>query len=1436
MFSNNLLMGAASAGGESLVEVGNSALFDDANSEYLSRTPSSAGNLRKWTLSLWAYRCNLGTGEFKIWSAISGSNFDMVAFSGNELGIEINTSTSSTNSLRSNALFRDIGWYHIVVVWDSDNAIATNRIRAWVNNERITSWRAGNFPGSAGVNSLTNSTVLHTLGAKANVSQYFDGYLAESVLIDGLALEPTSFGQYDSTGTFWTPLASATIQELTFGTNGFYLANKVTDQPQLDFQSGDDNTLADSQIKSLLHFDGSDASTTFTDSSQKGPSWTAAGNAQLDTAQKKFGTASLLLDGTGDSISTPSLGLPGTDPFTIDMWVRRNGANTNNGIFCFGVNSGGTSNQQIRLLTSTDNKLIISTNNDTVITASDHSTSLPDGEFAHVAVTRSGNTIYLFQNGTLLASTSFTRNLIDPNPYYIGKDINAANNFNGHVDEFRVILGECKYTSNFTVETSAYSNPPTANNFTNNNTVTTSTHTPTQLWPIFNAAGAGFTSGVFGGNTKVTYGASGTNYSIISFPGTGKFVAQCTADDVVSNGIGWVALNAEGGVSTSNALVLNEARWMGLTGGNWIHAQYVDFVGGTNLGTVKTSASDGDILQLEWDNGTLTVQINGTRYTPSNWTAVDTSLNWAFMSRCAGSGTETWDFGQDGFTPHDTSYSYVNTTTLASAITRTKSNLEEYFDSTIYEGNGAVQRVGKFLPFTNSYTVGNGAMFIGANSEDLSRGSMSGTATTFTVSMWVKRAEPAVGGTNANFMFTTASDAGLSFSNNSTADVLAWYSGSYTATTRVFNDQSSWMNVVFKSDSGTGTAYVNGVEMLSSLTVNGADATMAIGSYNNSSNFWDGYMAEVVMIDGTALEPSSFGQVDTSTGRWIPKDVSGLTFGTNGFYLNFANSSDVGNDVSGNNNDFTNNNTVVQVADTPTVNIATLDSNRSGGGTISNGNKTLVTTGSSDKSTKATIRLPNTGKYYWESNLNVASSASIGHVIFLTKSTQALTTGNGSWTDTILLNRSNSGSVKLNGTDIFTISGTASINDKYQVAVDLDNNKMWFGINNSFFNATGGTDGNPSTGANAMIVKDFAGYFPMFGNFNTQQTVRFDSADWTYTPPTDYVSLTQDSLPTGESYQTAFSWIKNRDASDNHMLFDRVRGIYNDIHSNTQDAEVTNVNTLQRFLNGGVQVGNDVQVNTASESYVAWNWYMETAGTGSSNTDGTINTTSTLVDTNLGLSVSKYTGTGANATIGHGLGVVPEFFMVKRLNTSGTDWMVYFSALGATKNLVLNNNGTGSTSITRWNNTEPTSSVISLGTTTAVNGSSDTYVCYAFAPSQFTAIGSYKGNGNANGSFVPTINSLGIPLKVQWVMIKRTDAANSWQLTDTVRTPNNASSLILQAQLSNAELDNSDMDNLTSGFKLRSTDNIFNNSSGTYVYLAFGTPLIDVDGRIITGR
>ena len=147
---------------------------------------------------------------------------------------------------------------------------------------------------------------------------------------------------------------------------------------------------------------------------------------------------------------------------------------------------------------------------------------------------------------------------------------------------------------------------------------------------------------------------------------------------------------------------------------------------------------------------------------------------------------------------------------------------------------------------------------------------MSGTATTWTASFWVYRGDNGQrGSATAKMMFTTASDAGLSFGDNSTADVLAWYSGSYTATTAVFRD-IGWYHMVVKNVAGTGTVYVNGESVLTGLTVPTADATMAIGSYNNSSSHLDGYMAEWVFIDGTALEPISFAGYDSTGTFWTP--------------------------------------------------------------------------------------------------------------------------------------------------------------------------------------------------------------------------------------------------------------------------------------------------------------------------------------------------------------------------------------------------------------------------------------------------------------------------------------------------------------------------------------------------------------------------------------
>jgi len=1243
MFNNNLLMGAASAGGTSLVEVGNSALFTGStpNLQITNGTPTST---TKWSFSLWFYRgSNYTTGANQVLISDDDSNYWALNMSDVDK-LEVWWDGSS-NEYKSEQVFRDVGWYHCVVATDTSQATVSNRLKVYINGERITM-------------TITNSAVsqnetanIGTDGGKIMVGSLtsggprlgFQGYFSEFCFIDGTQSVPSDFGQYDSTGTFWTPKSAAEITALTFGNNGFYLPFSNSSDVGEDF-SGNNNDLTNNN-------------TVVTDTHT---------------------------------------------PTNIEFLMS-----------------------PINVTDPSDNPVL--TNGNRTWSASSSS-----------AQTRMGGNIPFPSSGKWIAGVIITE-LSDGKAFGIWSDRTDGDGF------------------------------PSVGGF----------------------------SGWHRTSVLVAYESDGS--TVLSDTNWPQGTTQAVGDQC------WIAVDID-----------NSKTFFG----------YYDLSADAILWYANDAGNDGN-------------PATGDNPFEENFNCA--GMVWAGAAQNSKSFTLVKEADCPFTIP--TGYSFLNTTNLAANITRTHSNLEEYFDTTLYEGNGAVQRVGKFLPFTNSFTVGKGALLIGANSEDLSRGSMSGTATTFTISMWVKRAEPAVGSATANFMFTTASDAGLGFGNNSTADVLAWYSGSYTSTTRVFNDQSSWMNVVFKSSSGTGTAYVNGVEMLGSLTVNGADATMAIGSYNNSSNFFDGYMAEVVMIDGTALEPSSFGQVDTSTGRWIPKDVSGLTFGTNGFYLNFAASDDVGNDVSGNNNDFTNNNTVVQVDDSPTVNFATFDPNRaSASATATIGNTRATVANSQAEIMLTTLPFDGTGKFYVEihcvSGFNDGGGSG-GMVGFADPKTIALSSSTRAYNQ---LNEAGMGYYYFDGKKYISGAGTAygsTFTNSDVIGVYVNGNNIYFTKNNTLQNSASEAEVVAGTPTNAFYT-DIGGYCLSIlgaGGNNPVADIKVSSNDWTHTPFTGFGELSQDNLATGESYQTAFSWIKNRDATDNHMLFDRVRGIYKDVHSNDAAAEVTNVNTLQRFLNGGGQVGNDVEVNTASESYVAWNWYMQTTGSGSSNTDGTINTTSTLVDTNLGLSISEYTGTGANATIGHGLGVAPTFVIIKRYNSAGHNWIVGVNSgpVDFTDRAILQLNQAFADSATEFNDTNPTSSVISLGSSSDTNSSSQPHICYAFAPSQFTSIGSYTGNGNENGPFVPTVNSLGISIQPAWVMIKRTDAANNWCMRDIVRDIDNPNEKELDADLSNAEITNSDLDITTGGFKLRANDNIFNASSGTYVYLAFGTPMIDVDGRIITG-
>jgi len=334
---------------------------------------------------------------------------------------------------------------------------------------------------------------------------------------------------------------------------------------------------------------------------------------------------------------------------------------------------------------------------------------------------------------------------------------------------------------------------------------------------------------------------------------------------------------------------------------------------------------------------------------------------------------------------------------------------------------------------------------------------------------------------------------------------------------------------------------------------------------------------------------------------------------------------------------------------------------------------------------------------------------------------------------------------------------------------------------------------------------------------------------------TDYFNtITYTGNGTGSTARTVgfnpdWIWVKNRSSTDSHYLMDKLRGLDWNIETDTSAAQVRDY-LISGTTSTGWTSSNSGEINANSANFVAWNWKAN--GQGSSNTTGSINTTYTSVNTTAGFSISTYTGNGvAGATIGHGLGVIPKMIIAKKLNGS-PNWGVYHAGLGnASKYLELNTTAAEQTDSGVWDGATPTASVFYVGSDNKVNSSGDTYVAYCFAPKTgYSKFGSYTGNGNADGTFVYT------GFKPAFVIIKRTDTTNNWYIHDNKRLGYNVSNSYLKANENSAESATTDIDILSNGFKCRSTGNGHNNSSGTYIYMAFGQSLVGSNNTPCTAR
>ena len=729
--------------------------------------------------------------------------------------------------------------------------------------------------------------------------------------------------------------------------------------------------------------------------------------------------------------------------------------------------------------------------------------------------------------------------------------------------------------------------------------------------------------------------------------------------------------------------------------------------------------------------------------------------------------------------------------------------------------------------------------------KDAAYSSSPTSSTDCTLSFWVKRCNLST----TQCLFFGGDGAGstweiIRFESDDQFRVAQASSAYDIITTQVFRDVGAWSNFVIAFNGDDSTAadrikiYHNGSRITdfslqtnpsSSYVTNfnsgGGSEERLIGFQGPSSggsNAADCYLAEINFIDGQALDPTSFGETNSDTGQWVPINTSGLTFGTNGYRITGADSSDLGADQAGSNN-FTSSglSSADSVTDSPTANQSTLNPLWAGAG-LSDGNLVATASGNSYQWAVSTFAVDDGGKHVCEFQ---KSSGTFGYVGLYQLGNHTATTGNNYG----YFYNLGTGEIVKNGS-LVTDLGTGAANSLMRLEYDSATDTLeFFDDGSSIHSATTGLSGHNSLHfgcapyASGTIIT--ATFSPLSGTptsgFNELTASNLST---TIDDPGDYFNTvlytgngsTGQSI-TGVGFQPDFTWTKIRSPNSySHQLFDAVRGAGKNIQSNASNAEGDLTSEFISFDSDGFTIDDVAQnVNESGSSYVAWNW--EANGAGSSNTDGDITSTVSASPTS-GVSVLTYSGNGSdNQEIGHGLGIAPKMIWTKRRDSSG-NWTSYHDAVGINQVFYLNSTALPASNTEQYRAT-PTSSVYTVGVGGDINNSSGTYVAMVFAEvNGFSRISSYVGNGGTE-NFVHT------GMKPAWLLIKRiSGSTQEWQIYDNQRDPFNVGNHKLESNSSSAEsilTTDNNVDFVSNGFVLRKGNGGMNASGSEYLFMCF---------------
>ena len=805
---------------------------------------------------------------------------------------------------------------------------------------------------------------------------------------------------------------------------------------------------------------------------------------------------------------------------------------------------------------------------------------------------------------------------------------------------------------------------------------------------------------------------------------------------------------------------------------------------------------------------------------------------------------------------------------------------------------------------------------------------------TWTWSAWVKRSklgvERAIWSVGA-----TSVDFALFF--HTTDQLRVWTTGGSAVyyTDRVFRDTSAWYHIAITSNNVSPyiRLYINGVLNTTSsydnrtsvpstnnLSVN-TNAIHRIGAWNNGGlQYFDGYLADVNHIDGTAVGDTG-GILDEfieiKNGVCIPKAYTG-SYGTNGYRLEFkqtgtgtASSSTIGADTSGNDNHYTSSgiaSTDCNIADSPENNMCTLNLigrryGQSYVGTFSEGSLKVASGGNATDiyGTMAINQVCAAGGVYFEIRLDSIDSARtyfglIGDSGINNVSQDGVNGASYSYPIKAMVQ---SGGymyfgTQVNGAAETNIGGGALSGDYRSIATYTNGDVIGFAVksdgkvfiskNGTFINSLAGSP-DPANGTNPIHVIDldegdwlpYVGYSSSFsvnfgqdGSFSGQETSGGHSdengiGDFFGQVPSGYLALCTsnmvkpsigpDSATQADSYMDVLNYTGNNtvntdisglnfkpdliwtfargSASTHNLATDSSRGVHKDVFLSTGGGESNDTDGILAFNSDGFRLGTSTNHNVNSRTYTTFNWRANGGTTTTNDASATsIGSIDSVIQANTtaGFSIVTYTGdsTGNNgtaSTVAHGLGAVPKWIITIPLNVN--DGAVYHqqnTTAPETDTLILasvsGNNPTYDGS-GFWNDTAPTSTVFSVGSRRHTN-SDGGVVAYCWTEIEgFSKFGSFIGNSNNDGPFIYT------GFQPAWVMLKNASRSADWRINDTTRQPaNDDGGHLLLANSTSAEITNEyDMDFLSNGFKLKSSDVYENGSGELIVYMAFaGVP------------